>query len=80
MVRASPSEWRLRNAPSIVIKRRGNMHVPLGADQRLQTLVQGTSGSPVESASLFHPDHGQGHGLGRVALFGITGDEGNRQS
>jgi hypothetical protein len=38
------------------------------------------SASPTESASLFHPDDGQGHGLGCVALFGIAGDEGNRQS
>ena len=28
---------------------------------------------------LFHRDHSQAHGLGRVALFGVAGDEGSCQ-
>lgn len=32
-----------------------------------------------EEMFLFHPDHSQTHGLDRVALFGIAGDEGNCQ-
>ena len=78
---ASPAEWRRRNAFSIVIERCGNTVRPIGRGP-----VPPDSGSrndrrgPTECASLFHPDDGQGHGLGRVALFSIAGDEGNRQS
>lgn len=81
MVMASPLKWRLRDAPSIVIERRGNRARPIRRGPLPpDSGSRNDRGRPTESASLFHPDDGQGHGLGRIALFGIAGDEGNRQS